>query len=225
MGVLFNNVTKSFWDADHQLTVIDRLSHSFPVGESIAIVGPSGVGKSTLLNLLGGLEMPTSGSITISGVTLGSLKEEALASFRGENIGFVFQFHHLLQEFNALENVAMPLLIAGQSETQAFERAANLLTRVGLEDRKNHRPGQLSGGEQQRVSVARAVVAAPPLILADEPTGNLDSVSAQVVSDLLLTLQRENNSTLIVVTHSRELAGRLDRCLEMKPGGALVNLD
>ena len=180
------------------------------------------MGKSTMLNILGGLEKPSSGSVTIGATALAALPEEQLATFRGKNIGFVFQFHHLLGEFSALENVAMPLLIAGESEVSAMKKASELLDYIGLRDRKKHRPGQLSGGEQQRVSVARAIIARPPLLLADEPTGNLDLATANSIRGLLLELQKETEATLIIVTHSKELAASLDLCLEMQPGGGLV---
>lgn len=222
MKVSLNNVTKKFEDAGHQLTVLNEVNFEFPAGKSIAIVGPSGVGKSTLLNILGGLERPSSGSVKIGATSLAFLNEERLAEFRGKNIGFVFQFHHLLAEFSAIENVAMPLLIAGESESVAHGRAFELLDRIGLADRIDHRPGQLSGGEQQRVSVARAVIARPPLILADEPTGNLDAATAASIRDILTELHKEHNSTLVIVTHSIELAKSLDLCLEMLPGGELI---
>ena len=222
MKVSLNNVTKTFLDAGHELTVLNEVNFDFPAGKSIAIVGPSGVGKSTLLNILGGLERPSSGSVKIGSTSLAFLSEERLADFRGKNIGFVFQFHHLLAEFSAIENVAMPLLIAGESESVANSRADDLLDRIGLADRIDHRPGQLSGGEQQRVSVARAVIAKPPLILADEPTGNLDAATAASIRDILTELHKENNSTLVIVTHSLELAESLDLCLEMLPGGELI---
>lgn len=222
MKVALHEVTKSFLDADHQLTVLDNVNFDFPSGKSIAIVGPSGVGKSTLLNILGGLERPTSGSVKIGSTSLAFLGEEQLAAFRGKHIGFVFQFHHLLAEFSAIENVAMPLMIAGESEVVATKKAHELLDRIGLADRMGHRPGQLSGGEQQRVSVARAVIAKPPLILADEPTGNLDAGTAAAIRELLIELHKESNSTLVIVTHSTELAASLDLCLEMQPGGALI---
>lgn len=222
MKVALKNVTKSFQDAERQLTVLDNVNFEFPAGKTIAIVGPSGVGKSTMLNILGGLERPSVGSVTIGDTALASLAEEQLAAFRGKNIGFVFQFHHLLGEFSALENVAMPLLIAGESETSAQQKASELLDYIGLAGRKDHRPAQLSGGEQQRVSVARAIIARPPLLLADEPTGNLDLNTANSIRSLLLELQKETEATLIIVTHSQELASSLDLCLEMQSGGGLV---
>lgn len=222
MTLSLNSVSKSFHDADGDLKVLEQVSYHFEEGKTVAIVGPSGVGKTTLLNILGGLERPNSGTVTIAGTQLSSLSEEQLASFRGRNVGFVFQFHHLLPEFSAEENVAMPLLLGGASQAAALEQAREILKKIGLAERCHHRPSQLSGGEQQRVSVARAVVSKPSVLLADEPTGNLDASNAELIRGLLFSLQRESNATLIIVTHSLELASSLDICLEMQPGGALV---
>jgi len=212
---------KSYHDADRELTVIKSLTWDLPESGSVAIVGRSGVGKSTLLHLLGGLDTPTSGSILFDGTDLGALRGDDLAVFRGRHVGFIFQFHHLLPEFTALENVAMPLLINGVGEGEAEAEAKRVLESVELGARLHHRPGALSGGEQQRVAIARAVVTRPAVILADEPTGNLDVGTAAAVTNLLLTINRELRNLLVVVTHSAELSESLDVCLEMMPGGDL----
>lgn len=214
-------LSKSYGDAGRTLTVINELSFDFAPSGSVAIVGRSGIGKSTLLHLLGGLDRPTAGQVVLDGVDLGSLDADELARIRGKKVGFVFQFHHLLPEFTALENVAMPLLIAGESDENAMKQAQYALERVGLAARATHRPGELSGGEQQRVAVARAIVSSPRVLLADEPTGNLDEQTARLVQDLLLAIQKEQNSLLIIVTHSRELAAAMDQRIEMQPGGDL----
>ena len=221
MKISTRNLHKSFRDADHSLTVLDALTYDFPESSSIAIVGRSGIGKSTLLHVLGGLDRATSGSVFYDGLDICALDAEALSRFRGASVGFVFQSHHLLPEFTALENVAMPLLIGGHSETRATQAAKELLERVGLGERLSHIPGKLSGGEQQRVSIARAVVTRPAVLLADEPTGNLDAGTAQDCQALLLGMQRELRNTLIVVTHSAELASAMDVVLEMHEGGSL----
>jgi len=220
-GIKLKAVSKEYSDADQRLCVLDNVSFDFPPGKSVAIIGRSGVGKSTMLHILGGLDDPTSGSVFINDQNISKLDNEALSSFRGQNLGFVFQFHHLLPEFSALENVSMPLVIAGQSDPEAESRSKQILERVGLSARLAHRPSQLSGGEQQRVAIARAVVNNPRVILADEPTGNLDLENAKLVQELLLSIQRELENNLIIVTHSRELASNMDLVLEMVPGGQL----
>ncbi len=222
MKISTSNLQKSFHDADRELTVIESLSFEFPASGTIAIVGRSGIGKSTLMYLLGGLEKSTSGNVVYDSVDLSSMSDNELSSFRGKNIGFIFQSHHLLGEFDAIENVAMPLIIAGTPSTEAIEQAQVVLERVGLKERMTHRPGQLSGGEQQRVSIARAIVTKPQVILADEPTGNLDFVTARQIQELLLQIQKEMGSTMIVVTHNLELAQSMDFVFEMLPGGKLV---
>jgi len=204
---------KSFKDADHELVVIEHLSASFTSPSTVAVIGKSGVGKSTLLNLLGGLERPDNGSVYFDGQDIFSLNQNELALFRGKHVGFVFQFHHLLPEFNAVENVAMPLIISGTEEGEANARAETLLEKVGLAQRLHHRPSQLSGGEHQRVAIARA---------ADEPTGNLDAASAREVQEILFGLRAELNNLLIVVTHNAELARSMDKVFEMVPGGTLM---
>jgi lipoprotein-releasing system ATP-binding protein len=192
-------------------------------GEFVAIIGASGTGKSTLLHLLGALDTPTSGSVRLDGQTFSELDPAQLARVRNRKIGFVFQFHHLLREFSALENVMMPLLIAGVPEAEAGSRAEELLAAVGLAGRMSHRPGALSGGEQQRVAVARALAADPLLVLADEPSGNLDYGNSERLHQLFARLSREFETALVVVTHNRLLAGRADRVLSLE-NGRLVTL-
>lgn len=221
MRVLAQNLAMNYHDSGREIPVFAGLELDVPSGGSVAIVGASGVGKTTLLNCLGALEVPTSGTITIGDVCITdrSISSQERARFRGTNVGFVFQFHHLLPEFDALENVSMPLLLQGESRGVAEQRARELLHRVGLQNRLTHRPSMLSGGEQQRVAIARALVCKPGLILADEPTGNLDFQTGSLVSDLLLELHLEQASTLIVVTHSLELARKMQRILELVPDG------
>jgi lipoprotein-releasing system ATP-binding protein len=192
-------------------------------GEFVAIVGASGSGKSTLLHLLGALDTPTSGQVRLDGLVYGEQTAAALAAVRNRKIGFVFQFHHLLREFSALENVMMPLLIAGEAENAARSRAEELLAAVGLAGRMTHRPSQLSGGEQQRAAVARALAADPRVVLADEPSGNLDHANSERLHELFARLAREFETALVVVTHNRLLAGRADRVLSLD-GGRLVPL-
>jgi lipoprotein-releasing system ATP-binding protein len=192
-------------------------------GEFVAIVGSSGSGKRTLLHLLGALDSPTAGSVRLDGQCFADLREEELAGVRNRKIGFVFQFHHLLREFSALENVMMPLLIAGGDPAAARSRAEELLAAVGLAGRMTHRPGALSGGEQQRAAVARALAADPLVVLADEPSGNLDYGNSERLHELFARLSREFETALVVVTHNRSLAGRADRVLSLD-GGRLVPL-
>jgi lipoprotein-releasing system ATP-binding protein len=225
MRIEVKNLTKRYRDADRELTVIEGLSYAFPDKGSVAIIGRSGTGKSTLMHLLGALDSPTSGTVSYDGKAISTLSSDERAAFRAKHIGFIFQFHHLLPEFNALENVALPLVMAGVGEAEANDRSHELLKRVGLAERVSHLPSQLSGGEQQRVAIARALVARPAVILADEPTGNLDITTASEVQKLLLTMNREQGSTLIIVTHNHELARSLDAVVEMHPGGALVGFE
>ncbi len=192
-------------------------------GEFVAIVGASGSGKSTLLHLLGALDTPSSGVVLLGGQSYADESPEGLAAIRNRKLGFVFQFHHLLREFTALENVMMPLLIAGEPETRAHSRAEELLANVGLAGRMSHRPSQLSGGEQQRAAVARALAADPLVVLADEPSGNLDSANSERLHQLFAHLSREFETALIVVTHNRSLAARADRVLSLE-GGRLIPL-
>jgi len=187
-------------------------------GEVVAIIGKSGAGKSTLLHILGTLDKADSGELLINGQDAGGLRQKKLAAFRNQNIGFIFQFHHLLPEFTALENVYIPALIARQSEGAAQKRAAELLDYLGLSERLTHKPGQLSGGEQQRVAVARSLMNQPAIVFADEPSGNLDSASSQDLHQLLFQLRDDFNQTFIIVTHNQDLAKMSDRILEMKDG-------
>ena len=212
-------VSKSFRTGDHKVRVLDEVHLSVAAQESVAIVGPSGSGKSTLLNLLGTLDQPDQGTIVIDGKNLAMMAGDELAKFRNLNIGFVFQSHHLLPHLTVLENVLVPVL-AQESKVseEVLLRATELLQRVGLADREKYLPGRLSGGERQRVAVVRALINQPRLILADEPTGALDRVSAAEVGRLLLELNREHGITLIVATHSEELAARLDRVISMENG-------
>ncbi len=201
-------------------TVLSGIDLALARGESLGIVGPSGSGKSTLLNLIGGLDAPTSGRVTLAGVDLAGLKPDQLAAVRNEQVGFVFQAHHLLPQCTALENVLVPTLVlkAAEARKAAPERARALLQRVGLGDRMDHRPAQLSGGESQRVAVVRALVNRPLLLLADEPTGSLDSATADELGTLLIELNREEGVALIVVTHSAHLAERMGRVLRLRDG-------
>ncbi|QIB67359.1 ABC transporter ATP-binding protein [Kineobactrum salinum] len=204
-------------DGNRHVRVLDGVDFSLRRGEKIAIIGSSGSGKSTLLNLLGGLDEPSGGRVLIRGQDLAGLSERELCRWRNRYLGFVYQFHHLLPEFDARENVAMPLLIGGSSRRQAWLRAAALLEQVGMEHRLQHRPGELSGGERQRVAIARALVTAPDCVLMDEPTGNLDPASAQQVLALIDSLSAEQSS-FVVVTHDPAIAARMDRTLELVQG-------
>ena len=212
------DVHKSFRQGPVTLNVLQGINLEVRAGERVAIVGASGSGKTTLLQLLGGLDEPTSGHVLVDGQDIHELGEEARGNLRNRAIGFVYQFHHLLPEFSALENVAMPLLVRRMKTSEARARASALLERVGLGERLDHRPYQLSGGERQRAAVARALVTEPRLIMADEPTGNLDGVNAESVFTLLLELNRERRTSLVVVTHDLRLAARMERMLEIEQG-------
>jgi len=212
------NLQKSFVEGSQEIHVLRGVSLELAEGERIAVVGESGVGKSTLLHLLGTLDRPTAGEILYRGNPLPLDDEAALSQFRNREIGFVFQFHYLLPDFTALENVMFPLLIQGVAKGEARAAAERLLDAVGLKERINHRPGKLSGGEQQRVAVARAVVLKPKVILADEPTGSLDVRIGEEVQDLLFRLNEENGVALIVATHNREFAARIGRRVEIRDG-------
>ena len=217
-------VTKRYDLAQRRIVVLDDVHATIGGGEVVSVVGPSGSGKSTLLSVLGLLDQPTAGHVLYDGVDLRSAREDVIEEFRNRHVGFVFQFHHLLPEFTALENVMMPAIIAGHSMSEARERARDLLERVGLEERMDHAPGEISGGEQQRVALARALVMRPRLVLADEPTGNLDPETGDAIHDLLLELNRELGTTLIVATHNLALARRLPRCLRIE-GGSLSDVE
>jgi lipoprotein-releasing system ATP-binding protein len=216
--IALHNLTKEYIDGPRVVRVLTGLELEISAGERVAIVGESGVGKSTLLHILGTLDRPTSGEVWFEDENLATKSDRELAHFRNREIGFIFQFHHLLPDFTALENVMMPALIAGSGREAARRAATELLHRVGLAERLEHRPGELSGGEQQRVAVARALIQKPRVVLADEPTGNLDPVTAAGVQDLLIELNAERRLTLVVVTHSRALASAMDRTLRLAHG-------
>ena len=210
-------LSKSYSDG-RRIDVLTGLNLQVAAGEVVVIVGQSGVGKSTLLHLLGTLDRPTAGTVRIGGVDLFALNERAQATFRNREIGFIFQFHHLLPDFTALENVMMPALIRGVPSAEAERSACAVLERVGLGERLTHKPGELSGGEQQRVAVARAVALSPRVLLADEPTGNLDPTTGAEVHTLLMDLNRDHHITMVIVTHNEELAGLAHRTLRLQNG-------
>jgi len=214
--IQLREVSKTVRSGDQPLTILHSLTLDIPKGQFLAIVGPSGSGKSTLLGLIAGLDAPTAGSVTIDGVDITSLDEDSLARLRGEKIGFVFQFFHLIPSLTAFENVAVPMEIAGAAD--ARRRATALLEEVGLTDRAHHYPSQLSGGEQQRVALARALANAPPILLADEPTGNLDTANGHNILELLRTIHRGRGTTIILVTHDAELASIADSRLILRDG-------
>ncbi len=211
-------LTKGFITAGGRVEVLRGLDLDVARGERVAVVGASGAGKTTLMHILGALDHPTAGTIRFDGADLFALQGPPLDAFRNRTVGFVFQFHHLLPEFTALENVSMPALIARRAKGEARQMAETLLREVGLGHRLDHKPGQLSGGEQQRVAIARALVMEPRLLLADEPTGNLDSHTSDEIYRLLDDLHRRHGLTMVVVTHSETLAGRLDRIIRMQDG-------
>jgi lipoprotein-releasing system ATP-binding protein len=219
LAIRAENLSKTYAGEGAPVTVFSNLSFELPVKAFAAVMGPSGVGKSTLLHLLGGIDNPDSGRVEIFGESLSELPPRERARFRNDRIGFVFQFHHLLPEFTAEENVAFPHRIAGLPAAEARRRAAEILDRVGLRDRSQHRPRALSGGEQQRVAIARALARGPGLLLADEPTGNLDADSAGAVFGLLEELHRERGMTTVLVTHNPELASRCDTIYLMSREG------
>ena len=220
-----NGLVKEFRGGDGGIIrVLDDVSLTVQRGEMVAIMGYSGSGKSTLLHVLGALDRPSAGNVELAGQPVSALQDDALAALRNRAVGFVFQFHHLLREFSALENVMMPMRIAGTEEHAAHARAEELLERVGLSSRRHHRPAELSGGEQQRTAVARALAAGPSLLLADEPSGNLDLVNAERLHDLFAGLARDLSLGLVVVTHNPSLAARAHRTLLLE-GGKLVDTD
>ncbi|MBI3303322.1 MAG: ABC transporter ATP-binding protein [Deltaproteobacteria bacterium] len=216
-------LSKRYGEGEHAIRVLESLDLEIRRTERVAIVGESGVGKSTLLHILGTLDRPSEGKVLLSGQDLFTLPEPDLAALRNREIGFIFQFHHLLPDFTALENVTMPGLIAGLNWGEARKRAEEMLHKVGLGERLTHRPGELSGGEQQRVAVARALVLEPQVVLADEPTGNLDPVTGEGVLRLLLALNQEMGITMAIVTHNEKLAAAMDRTLRLS-GGKLTEV-
>lgn len=216
--LVLEQITKTFVQGGRQLTVLKGIDLTVRRNECLAVIGPSGAGKSTLMHIACGLMRPTSGNIRLENKMLSELGDTELSRVRNRHFGFIFQMHHLMQEFTAVENVALPALIAGEEQETASRRAAELLERVGLSERARHRPGELSGGEQQRVAIARALINRPSLLLADEPSGDLDAETADSIHALLLSLNREQGQTLVMVTHNMELARLADRTIHMKNG-------
>lgn len=214
MLIQAQNIHKSYG----ALNVLKGVSIEIQRKEVVSIVGPSGAGKSTLLHIIGTLDKPDSGLVRVNDTDINSLKDKHLSAFRNKHIGFVFQFHHLLPEFTALENICIPAFIAKKEKAEAEKKALELLSFLGLEERKNHKPSELSGGEQQRIAVARALINNPDVVLADEPSGNLDSASAKELHQLFFTLREKFGQTFVIVTHNNELAGMTDRVLTMRDG-------
>jgi lipoprotein-releasing system ATP-binding protein len=212
------NLSKSYLDGASKIEVLKGIDLSIAKGDRVAIIGPSGSGKSTLMHLLGGLDKPTSGQVSINEVNWQKISEKQRCQLRNQRLGFVYQFHHLLPEFTALENVTMPLLLSGIDIKKAEQQASDMLEHVGLKPRLLHKPAQLSGGERQRVAIARALVHQPHCVLADEPTGNLDQTTAAKVFDLMLDLNKQMNTALVIVTHDLEIAKRMDRVLVLHEG-------
>jgi lipoprotein-releasing system ATP-binding protein len=211
-------ISKNFQQGSSQLHVLKGIDLTITKGDAVCIRGASGAGKSTLLHILGTLDRPSGGDLYFKDQLLNRLSEDELADFRGARMGFIFQFHHLMSEFTAVENVAMPLRLAGASRSEAGARAARILDELGLRDRKAHFPSELSGGEQQRVAIARALVREPEILFADEPTGSLDSVNSKVIQDLLFELKEQKDLTLVVVSHDNEFSKRFPRVLAIKDG-------
>lgn len=219
MVIEAKGISRGFRQGPKRVQVLTDVSLQVPAGTSMAIVGASGAGKSTLLHILGGLDKPNEGEVLVDGLSIWKMSDRERSTLRNSRMGFIYQFHHLLPEFTALENVAMPLLIRGESTAEAAKRAAALLDKVGLGQRLDHKPGELSGGERQRAAVARALVGNPGCILGDEPTGNLDERIANQVFDQLLELNTELNTSLILVTHDMNLAARMNQRFELHMGG------
>lgn len=218
-GVLVcRSIVRQFREGDSTLEVLRGVDLTVREAERLAIIGTSGSGKTTLLQIMGGLDDPTSGEVRVNGQSIANIDEKDKSALRNQFIGFVYQFHHLLPEFSAKENVAMPLLIRRLRKDEAMQQAADLLSRVGLGDRLDHKPGELSGGERQRAAVARALITRPKLVLADEPTGNLDVGNGQHVLQLMLELNQELNTSLVIVTHDHSIAGQMDRVLVLEDG-------
>lgn len=216
--IILENLSKTFVKDDNKIEVLRHLNLEIKKGDSLAVVGVSGAGKSTLIHILGTLDHPTSGTLSIAGNNVFEWSEKKIAAFRNSTIGFVFQFNNLLPEFSALENAMMPALISGMSKQQATRQATQLLTEVGLEHRLKHKPGELSGGEQQRVAIARSLVMEPEILLADEPTGNLDTETGKKIEDILVNLNALKKITLIVVTHNKLLADRMSGRIGLRDG-------
>jgi lipoprotein-releasing system ATP-binding protein len=216
--IVVENLFKSFGHGSKRVEVLKGISLAFRPGEAVAIYGSSGVGKSTLMHILGTLDRPTAGRVTYRGQDIFKMEEKVLATFRNREVGFIFQFYHLLPEFNALENTMMPALIRGMHKRDAAMKAEEILVEVGLGDRITHKPGELSGGEQQRVAVARSLILQPTVLLADEPTGNLDTKTGRAIYDLLMRLNIGKMVTLVVVTHNHEIASRMPRRVHMVDG-------
>ncbi len=206
----------SYMEGNKETAVLKNLDFILSPGETVAILGKSGCGKSTLLNLIGGLEKPSSGSVLINGINISEINEESRTQLRAKTFGFVYQFHHLLNDFSALYNVCLPLLIKGDNKSSALVYSEKLLTKVGLEHRINHKPSELSGGERQRVAVARAIISNPECLLADEPTGNLDAECSGETLELILELNKSNTLSLLVVTHDHEIANKMDRIVTLE---------
>ncbi len=216
--LMCQGINKTYIDGDNEVEVLTQLDMSLSSHELLAVTGRSGSGKSTLLHILGTLDNPTKGTVLFNGQDIHGFTGAKQAKFRNSHLGFIYQFHHLLAEFSALENVMMPLLIAGIGSAKAKQRALALIGQVGLKDRAHHKPSQLSGGERQRIAIARALVNRPSLVLADEPTGNLDSENSQAIFDLLKELRDEQGTSFVVVTHDLQLASRLDRVVNLTAG-------
>lgn len=213
-----SNLNKTWWDGAAEIRALNQINFHIRAGDKIAILGPSGSGKSTLLHLLGGLDKPTSGDVCLHGISYQKMSEKKRSKMRNQYLGFVYQFHHLLPELTALENTAMPLLLRGESVRAAEEKARLILSKVGLQARLTHKPSELSGGERQRVAISRALVHKPSCLLADEPTGNLDSKTASATFELMLSLNHEINTALVIVTHDEKLASKMGRIFFMQDG-------